>query len=169
MTTDRNQRPDDAPADRQPDQQPPTPPPTPMVGARGIASGLQPGGTKPGGGPGTGGLGSLGAGNANTGGAPTGAPKRSGPGPTEGHATGEDKPRDQRPTAQGFQAAGPGNEHGDPVPDSPAQSGTDERPFHPEGGRPAEDPDAKAAELLRRANKGPEAEGDAGPTGAGKR
>jgi hypothetical protein len=47
------------------------------TGRRGIASGVQRGGTVPGGGPGAG-LGSVGTGGASTGGTPTGNVKRGG-------------------------------------------------------------------------------------------
>ncbi len=70
------------------------------------------------------------------------------------------------PTGQGPNAAGPGNAHGAPPADAPGPYGTGERPFHPEGGKPARDPDKTAAELLARANPGPRAEGDAGPEAA---
>jgi hypothetical protein len=70
------------------------------------------------------------------------------------------------PTRQGPNAAGPGDAHGAPPDDAPGPWGTGERPFHPEGGKPAHDPDKAAAELLDRANPGPRAEGDAGPEAA---
>ncbi len=70
------------------------------------------------------------------------------------------------PTHQGPNAAGPGDTHGVPPDDAPGPWGTGERPFHPEGGKPAHDPDKVAAELLARANPGPRAEGDAGPEAA---
>jgi hypothetical protein len=71
------------------------------------------------------------------------------------------------PTRQGPNAAGAGDAHGAPPDDAPGPWGTGERPFHPEGGKPADDPDKVAAELLARANPGPRAEGDAGPEAAG--
>ena len=71
------------------------------------------------------------------------------------------------PTHQGPNAAGPGNMHGAPPDDAPGRWGTGERSFHPEGGKPADDPDKVAAELLARANPGPRAGGDAGPEAAG--
>ncbi len=71
------------------------------------------------------------------------------------------------PTNQGPNAAGPGDAHAAPPDDAPGPWGTGERPFHPEGGKPAQDPDKVAAELLARANRGPRAEGDAGPEAAG--
>ena len=71
-----------------------------------------------------------------------------------------------RPTAQGPNAAGPGNRHYGPPRDAPDPWGTGEEPFHPEGGKPAADPDKAAAELLAHANDGPRASGDAGPTAA---
>ncbi len=71
------------------------------------------------------------------------------------------------PTQQGPNAAGPGDAHGAPPDDAPGPWGTAERPFHPEGGKPARDPDAAAAELLARAKSGPQAAGDAGPEAAG--
>lgn len=76
---------------------------------------------------------------------------------------------DSEPTRQGPNAAGPGNAHAAPPPDdAPGPWGTDERPFHPEGGKPASDPDKTAAELLARSRGGPSAEGDAGPEAAGE-
>ena len=71
------------------------------------------------------------------------------------------------PTQQGPSAAGPGDAHGAPPDDAPGPWGTGERPFHPEGGKPAQNPDEAAAEVLARANPGPRAEGDAGPGAAG--
>ena len=71
------------------------------------------------------------------------------------------------PTRQGPNAAGLGDAHGDPPADAPGPWGTGERPFHPEGGEPAHDPNKVAAELLARANPGPRAEGDAGPAAEG--
>ena len=71
------------------------------------------------------------------------------------------------PTQQGPSAAGPGDAHGAPPDDAPGPWGTGERPFHPEGGKPAQNPDGAAAEVLARANPGPRAEGDAGPEAAG--
>ena len=71
------------------------------------------------------------------------------------------------PTQQGPNAAGPGDAHGAPPDDAPGPWGTAERPFHPEGGKPARDPDAAAAEFLARAKSGPPAAGDAGPEAAG--
>ena len=71
------------------------------------------------------------------------------------------------PTQQGPSAAGPGDAHGAPPDDAPGPWGTGERPFHPEGGKPAQNPDEAAAEVLARANPGPRAEGDAGPEAAG--
>ena len=71
------------------------------------------------------------------------------------------------PTQQWPNAAGPGNAHGAPPGDAPGPWGTGERPFHPEDGKPARDPDKAAAELLARANGGPQAAGDAGPEAAG--
>ena len=68
-----------------------------------------------------------------------------------------------KPTHQGPNAAGPGDAHGAAPDDAPGPWGTGERPFHPEGGKPARDPDKAAAELLARANPGPRAEGEAGP------
>jgi hypothetical protein len=74
-----------------------------------------------------------------------------------------------RATRQGPSAAGPGNAHGTPPADAPGPWGTGERPFHPEGGKPAHDPEKAAAELLARANPGPRAEGEAGPEAASGR
>jgi hypothetical protein len=71
------------------------------------------------------------------------------------------------PTQQGPNAAGPGNARGAPPDDAPGPWGTAERPFHPEGGKPAHDPDKAAAELLAKSNSGPRAAGDAGPEAAG--
>ncbi len=72
-----------------------------------------------------------------------------------------------QPTPQGPKAAGPGNAHGVPPEDSPGDSGLDERPFHPEGGRPAADPEAMAQRVLKQAETGPKSKGDAGPLGVG--
>ncbi len=74
----------------------------------------------------------------------------------------------QRPTHQGPNAAGPGDTHGTPPDDAPGPWGTGERPFHPAGGKPAENPEAAAKAVLDQANQGPRAEGDAGPEAAGK-
>ena len=71
------------------------------------------------------------------------------------------------PTHQGSNAAGLGDAHDAPLADASGPWGPGERPFHPEGGKPADDPDKVAAELLARANPGPRAEGDAGPEAAG--
>ena len=73
------------------------------------------------------------------------------------------------PTHQGRNVAGPGNAHGVPPDDAPGPWGTGERPFHPEGGKFARDPDKGAAELLANANPGPRAESDAGPEAAAGR
>jgi hypothetical protein len=81
--------------------------------------------------------------------------------------TGENNDKAPGPTPQGPSAAGPGDAHGAPPDDAPGPWGTGERPFHPEGGKPARDPDAAAAELLARAQSGPPAAGDAGPEAAG--
>ena len=85
-------------------------------------------------------------------------------------APGDDSPprAGKPPTPQGFQAAGPGNAHGVPPGDAPGHDGEATRPFHPEGGKPAADPEAMAKRLLDAANPGPPAEGDAGPLGAGE-
>lgn len=80
----------------------------------------------------------------------------------------EDGRRGGQPTPQGPQNAGPGNAHGAPVEDSPGPSGLDLRPFDPEGGRPASDPEAMAERVLKQAETGPKAEGDAGPLGVAK-
>jgi hypothetical protein len=78
----------------------------------------------------------------------------------------DNEPRPPRaPTPQGVQGAGPGNRHGLPPDDSPGWGARQDRPFHPEGGRPAADPEGEAAKLLARARTGPPAEGDAGPLG----
>jgi hypothetical protein len=71
------------------------------------------------------------------------------------------------PTHQGPNAAGPGNVHGIPPDDAPGPWGTGERPFHPEGGKPAANPEEVAKAVLARSNPGPRAEGDAGPEAAG--
>lgn len=71
------------------------------------------------------------------------------------------------PTHQGPNAAGPGNAHGIPPDDAPGPWGSAERPFHPEGGKPASDPDRVAAELLARSNNDARATDDAGPEAAG--
>ena len=70
-------------------------------------------------------------------------------------------------TRQGPNAAGPGDAHGAPPDDAPGPWGTGERPFHPEAGKPAHDPEEAAAEVLARSNSGPPAAGDAGPEAAG--
>ncbi|SDB63245.1 hypothetical protein [Belnapia rosea] len=76
--------------------------------------------------------------------------------------------RRQGPTHQGPNAAGPGNLHSEPPRDAPGPWGTGERPFHPEGGKPAADPARAAEAVLSHGNPGPAAEGDAGPEAAGK-
>ncbi len=81
--------------------------------------------------------------------------------------TGEGGGKPSGSTRQGPNAAGPGDAHGAPPDDAPGPWGTGERPFHPEGGKPARDPDKAAAELLARGKSGPPAAGDAGPEAAG--
>jgi hypothetical protein len=77
--------------------------------------------------------------------------------------------RDKRPpTAQGPNAAGPGNKHYGPPRDAPGPWGTGEKPFHPEGGKPAADPAKAAEEVLRQAKDSHSAVGDVGPEAAGK-
>ena len=83
--------------------------------------------------------------------------------------TDENSGKASGPTRQGPNAAGPGDAHGAPPDDAPGPWGTGERPFHPEGGKPARDPDAAAAEVLARAKSGPSAAGDAGPKAAGEK
>ena len=73
----------------------------------------------------------------------------------------------KRPTAQGPEAGGPGNRNAAPPEDAPPPWGTAERPFDPEGGKPAANPDEVAKEVLARANPGPKAPGNAGPEAAG--
>ncbi len=80
-----------------------------------------------------------------------------------------DGKQDHQPTPQGFKAAGPGNLHGIPPEDSPGDAGLDLKPFHPEGGRPAQDPEAMAQRVLDQGREGPPASGDAGPLAAGKK
>jgi hypothetical protein len=82
------------------------------------------------------------------------------------HGPRDDGKRPGEPTPQGFQSAGPGNVHGVPPEDSPAQGGLEERPFSPEGGRPAANPEKKAQRALDQSREGPRAEDDAGPLGA---
>ncbi|MCB4820985.1 hypothetical protein [Roseicella aerolata] len=72
------------------------------------------------------------------------------------------------PTQQGPNAAGPGDRHALPPEDAPQPWGTGEKPFHPEGGKPAANPEAEAEKLLARQRTGQAAEGDAGPKAAGK-
>ncbi len=83
--------------------------------------------------------------------------------------TGENSGKASGPTRQGPNAAGPGDAHGAPPDDAPRPWGTGEKPFHPEGGKPASDPDAAAAEVLARAKSGPRATGDAGPEAAAEK
>lgn len=74
------------------------------------------------------------------------------------------------PTPQGPKSAGPGNRHGVMPEDSPDDSALDRLgPTPREEARPAEDPDAMAERVRDRARTGPQAEGDAGPLGAGRR
>ena len=72
------------------------------------------------------------------------------------------------PTQQGPNAAGPEDRNALPPEDAPQPWGTGEKPFHPDGGKPAADPEAKAEELLAQHRSGRAAEGDAGPEAAGK-
>jgi hypothetical protein len=75
----------------------------------------------------------------------------------------------RHPTPQGPKAAGPGNAHGVQPDDAPDDSNQQERPFDPDGGRPAADPDATAERVLKQAERGPKTEGDAGPLGVAGR
>lgn len=76
------------------------------------------------------------------------------------------KPNQKQPTAQGPEAAGPGNRHGTPPDNAPGLWGTGERSFDPAGGKPAAKPEETARKVLDQANPGPKAEGDAGPEAA---
>jgi hypothetical protein len=67
-------------------------------------------------------------------------------------------------TPQGLGAQGPGNAHGVPA---AHERDTEDKPFDPAGGQPAQDVQAKADALLQHANKGPRAAGGAGPEAAG--
>ncbi|RKK01001.1 hypothetical protein EBE87_00745 [Pseudoroseomonas wenyumeiae] len=67
-------------------------------------------------------------------------------------------------TPQGPGAQGPGNAHGTPAEHEPD---TEDKPFDPEGGKPASDTEAMAWKVLDYANKGPSAGRGAGPEGAG--
>ncbi|MBC9180341.1 hypothetical protein [Pseudoroseomonas ludipueritiae] len=69
-------------------------------------------------------------------------------------------------TPQGLGAQGPGNAHGTP---SAHERDTEDKPFDPEGGRPASDTEAMARKVLDYANKGPRADGDPGPEAEGKK
>jgi hypothetical protein len=69
-----------------------------------------------------------------------------------------------QPTAQGLGAQGPGNQHGVPAAHEPD---TEAQPFDPQGGKPAQDPDAMAKKVLDQANTGPRAADDMGPEAAG--
>jgi hypothetical protein len=69
-----------------------------------------------------------------------------------------------RPAGQGLGAQGPGNQHGIPAAHEPD---TEARPFDPQGGKPAQDPDAMAKKLLDHANTGPQSADDMGPEAAG--
>jgi hypothetical protein len=79
----------------------------------------------------------------------------------------DDGKRDSEPTRQGPKAAGPGNLHGIPPEDSPGDSALDLRPFAE--GRPAKDPEEMARRTLRQSERGPKAQGDAGPLGVAQR
>ena len=67
-------------------------------------------------------------------------------------------------TPQGLGAQGPGNAHGTPA---AHERDTGDKPFDPEGSKPASDTEAMARKVLDYANKGPRAAGDAGPEAAG--
>jgi hypothetical protein len=78
--------------------------------------------------------------------------------------SGPAKPASEGTTPQGLGAQGPGNAHGTPA---AHERDTEGQPFDPAGGKPAQDPEAKAKAVLDHANPGPRAEGDAGPEAAG--
>lgn len=75
-----------------------------------------------------------------------------------------DDHRTSGPRPQGLGAQGPGNAHGIPADHEPDVEG---RPFSPEGGRPAQDPDAMARKVLNRTPPGPASDDGAGSDGAG--
>ncbi len=77
--------------------------------------------------------------------------------------------RDHEPTPQGFKATGPSKLDGKLPENSPGDAWPDLEPFRPDDGRPARDPEAMARKVLRDANLGPKAGGDAGPLGAAGR
>ncbi|MFC7553233.1 hypothetical protein ACFQU7_14785 [Pseudoroseomonas wenyumeiae] len=66
-------------------------------------------------------------------------------------------------------AAGPGGTGPGQCPWHPAahERDTEDKPFDPEGGKPASDTEAMARKVLDHANKGPSAGRGAGPEGAG--
>ena len=71
------------------------------------------------------------------------------------------KPEQRPPTRQGLGAQGPGNVHG--LSGDGIQDG---EPLDPPAAPPAADPQAMAQRVLDQANRGPAAEGDAGPRAA---